>query len=301
MKITVTGALGYSGKFIAQMLLEKGFEVSTLTNSMHKENPFRDKIKVYPLDFRHPAQLQQALSHTEVLINTYWVRFNHKEFNHHEAVINTKILFDAAKEAGIKRIVHVSITKPDANSDLEYFKGKGELENYLKELKLSYAIIRPAVLFGEGDMLINNIAYMIKHLPVMGVFGDGKYKLQPIHILDFAKLIVEQVSLTKNQIINAIGPETYTYIGLIRKLMLILEINKPLIHVSPGIGYCVAKFMSKRQKDVTLTRAEIKGLMDNMLFVDAKPTGTTKLSDWAVKNKDNLGEEYANELKQRKA
>ena len=131
-------------------------------------------------------KLRDSLRGVQALVNTYWVRFDHRLFTHGQAVANTKILFSAAKEAGVRRIVHVSITNPDSTSDLPYFRGKAELESSLKGLGVSYCILRPTVLFGKEDVLINNIAWSLRHLPVVGVFGAGDYRLQPIYVDDLA-------------------------------------------------------------------------------------------------------------------
>ncbi|MBN2778946.1 MAG: NAD(P)H-binding protein [Bacteroidales bacterium] len=299
-KIAVTGALGYSGKHVANILFNNGLQVKTLTNSTQKPNPFGDKLEIVPLDFQNPDKLSESLKDCTILINTYWVRFNHKKFNHHEAVENTRILFEAAKKAGIKKIVHVSITNPDKNSKLEYFKGKGELEDYLINLGISYSIVRPAVLFGDNDILINNIAWTIRKLPIMGTFGPGLYKIQPIHVEDFANILVEEAENPENNIVNAIGPETFTYRGLIKTIMKIIGIKKPVICAPPWIGYLVGKKISKKQNDVTITFPEIRGLMKNLLYVDTPATGKTKLTDWAKESKNTLGMEYASELSRRK-
>ena len=299
-KIAITGAFGYSGKYITQKLFEKGYQVKTLTNSPHKKNSFEKKIEVVPLSFENRDLLTDNLSDINVLINTYWVRFNHRNFNHNQAVDNTKILFDAAKEAGVKKIIHVSITNPDEHSELEYFKGKGILENYLKEIIPAYAIIRPAVLFGKEDILINNIAWMIRHLPITGVFGKGDYKLQPIHVEDFADIIIKEIENPDNKIINAIGPETFTYKELVSAIMKNIGIRKRIINTSPQLAYYVGKFVSFLKKDVTITKEEIKGLMQNLLYVDEEPTGKIKLTEWVKENKNTLGKKYANELLRRK-
>ncbi len=210
MKIVVTGAFGYSGRYIAQRLLSAGHDVLTLTNSPTRENPFGERVRALPFDFEDPERLTKSLEGVDALVNTYWVRFNHRLFTHEQAVRNTKVLFEAAKRAGVRRIVHISITNPDAHSDLSYFRGKAELETALKGLGVSYCILRPAVLFGKEDVLINNIAWSLRHLPVIGVFGSGTYKLQPIHVDDLAGVAVEAVAAGKDEIIDAIGPETFT-------------------------------------------------------------------------------------------
>ncbi len=211
MRIAVTGAFGYSGRYITKRLLEAGQEVLTLTNSMRRPNPFGERVKALPFHFEEPHKLRDSLRGVHTLVNTYWVRFDHRLFTHGQAVANTRTLFSAAREAGVRRIVHVSITNPDSASDLPYFRGKAELEAALKGLGVSYCILRPTVLFGKEDVLINNIAWSLRHLPVFGVFGSGDYRLQPIYVDDLAKWAAQKVGSGVNEVIEAIGPETFTY------------------------------------------------------------------------------------------
>jgi len=299
-KVVITGALSYSGKYIAEKLINQGHEVKTITHSVNKPNPFGEKLKVELFHFDKPEKLLDSLQGSDILVNTYWVRFNHSQFNHSEAVANTKVMIEQAKKAGVKKFVHVSITNPSLSSDLEYFRGKAELEDYLIRSGLNYSIVRPAVLFGKNDILINNISWTIKHLPVAGVFGKGDYRLQPIHIDDFSDIIVEESLSGENKIVNAIGLETFTYNELITKLMEIFNLHKPLVHVSPRTGYYFGKVISFLKNDVTITREEIKGLMDNLLYVDDVPKGKIKLTEWARENKDTLGKNYASELSRRR-
>ena len=190
IKVAVTGAFGYSGRYITQRLLDQDHEVFTLTNSMNRQGPFGDRVRAFPFHFNQPERLRNSLRGVDVLVNTYWVRFDHRLFNHRTAVDNTKILFQAARAAGVKRIVHVSITNPDLNSPLPYFAGKAELESALIALGVPYCILRPTVLFGKEDVLVNNIAWALRRLPIFGVFGRGDYRLQPIFVDDFAALAV---------------------------------------------------------------------------------------------------------------
>jgi NADH dehydrogenase len=296
----VTGAFGYSGRRIAQQLLSENKRVITLTNSGNRPNPFGDAVSVHPFHFDSPDLLAQSLRETRVLYNTYWIRFNYRTFGHSEAVRNTKKLFRAARVAGVERIVHVSITNPSEDSRLEYFRGKAELERELHETGIPYSILRPAVLFGGEDILINNIAWALRRLPVFGVFGDGNYRLQPIHVDDFATLAVREGEEKGNRIVEAIGPETFSYRNLIETLGNTLGIKRMTISVSPGLGYLVGKMLGWLVKDVVITREEIEGLMDELLYVNAPPAGTIKLSSWARDNRETLGRKYASELARRR-
>lgn len=295
----VTGAFGYSGKYIAERLLAEGQTVITLTNSLHRENPFGERLRAIPFHFDEPEKLAESLRGVSVLYNTYWVRFNHKNFTHADAVRNTLMLFAAAKSAGIERVVHVSITNPSEDSPLEYFSGKARLERALTESGLSYAILRPTVLFGREDILVNNIAWTLRRLPVFGVFGDGQYKLQPIYVDDLAQLAVEQGRERTNRVIEAIGPETFTYRELASSVGEIIGKKRPIVSVPPSLGYAVGWIISKMVGDVMITREEIAGLMSNLLYVDAPPAGHTKLTDWARERASTLGLHYTSELARR--
>jgi NADH dehydrogenase len=296
----VTGAFGYSGKYIARRLLDQGKRVITLTNSPQRTNTFDGKVAAYPFNFDQPERLAASLEGVSTLYNTYWVRFNHRSFSHADAVRNTLTLFAAAKMAAVERVVHVSITNPALDSPLEYFRGKAELEQALSASGMSYAILRPTVLFGKEDILVNNIAWALRRLPIFGVFGSGAYRIQPIYVDDLAKLAVEQGASRENTIIQAIGPETFSYRGLVDTIGMIIDKRRMIIAVPPRLGYLVGRMIGLAVNDVFITREEIAGLMADLLYVDAPPAGTVRLTDWARKHVASLGRSYASELGRRR-
>ena len=296
----VTGAFGYSGRYIAQRLLAAGRRVRTLTNSPRRENPFDGKVEVRPYDFDEPDRLVESLKGATVLYNTYWVRFDHADFTHSQAVRNTLTLFKAAKQAGIKRVVHVSIANATDPTDLSYFTGKARLEAALKESGLSYAILRPTVLFGPEDILINNIAWLLRRFPVFGVFGDGQYKIQPIYVDDLAGLAVEQGRRRDNVTIDAIGPETMTYRELVSVVGRAIGKDRPVVNIHPRVGLLSGQLLGGLLRDVIITREEIRGLMENRLYADSPPAGATKLTEWLPKHADDLGSRYSSELARRR-
>ena len=299
MRIAVTGAFGYSGRYITKRLLGAGHEVITLTNSIHRPNPFGEKVTAFPFHFEEPQKLRGSLTGVDTLVNTYWVRFDHRLFTHGEAVENTKILFAAAREAGVQRIVHLSITNPDSTSDLPYFRGKAELELALKSLGVSYCILRPTVLFGKEDVLINNIAWSLRHLPAFGVFGAGDYRLQPIYVDDLAQSAAQKTEGGLDEVVEAIGPETFTYRELVGKVRSALGVKCPIISVSPGLGYWGCRWVGLFVGDVVITREEIRGLMEDRLFVKAPALGSTRLTEWIEQHKDTLGLQYTSEMARR--
>lgn len=297
IKYAVTGAFGYSGKYITHKLLSLGHEVITLTGNPDRPNPFNGEVKAYPFNFDDPQALIQSLKGVDVLINTYWVRFSHGMNTHQQAISNTRKLFRAAKAAGVRRVVHTSITNPSTDSHLPYFWGKKILEEDLQGSGMSYAILRPAVIFGKEDILINNIAWFLSHLPAFAIPGDGKYKLQPIYVEDMAALAVQVSQGTQNQIIDAIGPETYTFNELVKMIKSKKKSKCLLVNTPPWFAYWASLVVGKLVGDMVLTADEVEGLMDNLLVTDSPPAGETKLSEWVEANAQTLGNKYANEIK----
>ena len=299
----VTGAFGYSGRWIARELLSRGKRVRTLTNAVGRDDPFQGMVEVMPIDFSNHDLLVSSLRGADVLYNTYWVRYKNRKdgYAHEIAVENTRKLFLAAEEAGVNRIVHFSVAHPHKAPDWSYFRGKVEVEKLLTESSLSYAILRPTVFFGgDRDVLINNMAWLIRKFPVFGIFGMGNYPIQPIHIEDIAKVAVDQGESVEDVVLDVAGPEIFTYREYVTLIAKSLGVSRLIIPVPPIVGWSVGKVVGAILRDRVITRAEIKGLMRGLMATDAKPLGKIKFSEWVATNGADLGAKYHNDLKERK-
>ena len=297
MKIAVTGAFSYTGKYITRRLLAQGHEVITLTGHPDNPDPFDGQVKAYPFDFDAPEKLAQTLAGVDILFNTYWVRFSHGENTHERAVANTKTLIRAAEQAGVKRIVHTSITQPSLDSDLPYFRGKAELEETIKASSLGYAILRPTVLFGDEDILVNNITWILRHMHVFGLLGNGQYRLQPIFVEDYADIAVEMMLREENILVDAVGPDDLTFEEMVRLIAAEMGISALLLKMPPKLALWASKIIGLFVGDVVLTQDEVDGLMQGLLISNNPPLAKTHLKDWLRENKDTVGKKYASELK----
>ncbi|MBI4483805.1 MAG: NAD(P)H-binding protein [Acidobacteria bacterium] len=292
----VTGAFGYAGRYIAQRLLERGERVKTLTGHPLRPDPFNGRVLAVPFHFDRPAELTRSLEGASTLYNTYWVRFAYKQTTFDRAIQNTLALFQAARDAGVGRVVHVSITKAREDSPLPYFRGKAILERALRESGLSYAILRPAVLFGHDDILVNNIAWCLRTFPTFVIPGSGNYKVQPIHVEDLAEMAVHSGHERTDSVADAVGPETYSYEKLVRLMAQAIGSKSHIVHVAPALALALAKAIGLIVRDVLLTREEIDGLMAGLLASDGPPTAKTRFTDWLKQNANTLGRRYASEL-----
>jgi NADH dehydrogenase len=291
----VTGAFSYSGAAITRELERTGRRVRTLTG--HPERARAGSgIDVRPLDFQDLEGLTDALEGATTLYNTYWVRFPHGDDDFDRAVVHSQTLFDAARLAGIERIVHVSITHPSISSPYGYFRGKARVERALAETGVSHAILRPAILFGGNGVLLNNIAWLLRHLPVFGVGGNGDYRVRPVHIEDLATLALAAGSERTNVVIDAVGPERLTFLELVRAIRSAVHSRCLVVRVPGMFVPPLASALGLVLRDVLLTGDEYRAMADGLADTDGPATGTVSVRDWIRAYADSLGRSYANEI-----
>jgi uncharacterized protein YbjT (DUF2867 family) len=287
----VTGAFSYSGAAIARDLQAAGHRVRTLTG--HPATAHGD-IEVRPLDFSDEDQLVRSLDGAHTLYNTYWVRFSRGRNTHAQAVANSRVLFDAAKRAGVQRVVHVSITHADPGSPFPYFAGKAAVEQHLKSTGIPYAILRPAILFGGGDVLVNNIAWLLRHLPVFAIGGSGDYRIRPIHVDDLAQLAVG--AGIENDTVDAVGPESVAFRDMVAAVRAATGSHAAIVGVPGWAVPPLAGALGFALRDVLLTAQEYRAMAAGLADSTAPPVGQVVFTDWVASHGAMLGRHYASEL-----
>ncbi len=294
----VTGATGYTGRYIARLLLERGDRVRSLTGHPNRANPFGRAIETIPYRFDDPDALARSMEGADTLFNTYWIRVARRGIDHERATENLRTLFGAAKAAGVRRVVHVSIANASADSRLPYYRGKALAEQALRACGVSYAILKPTLVFGREDILLNNIAWMLRRFPAFLVPGAGDYAVQPICVEDMARLAVEAADARDDVEMDAFGPETYTYEELVRLIARKIGASARIVHASNSAVMLAAKALGLLTRDVVLTRDEIEGLTANLLAsrTSDPPLGKVRLSEWLDRHGDAMGSEYASEM-----
>jgi uncharacterized protein YbjT (DUF2867 family) len=296
MVSVVTGAFGYIGSYIARHLLENGEQVVTITTHPDKPNPFGEAVQAFPYNFDQPEALTASLRGAATLYNTYWVRFEYGGVTFRQAVENTRTLFACARAAGVGKIVHLSVTHAEAGSHLPYYAGKGLQERALIEADLPYSIVRPTLVFGVEDILVNNIAWLMRTFPVFPIFGSGNYRLQPVYAGDVAAIAAASARQGSPLIQDAIGPEDYTFQEFVERMAAALKPGVRLAHVPPALGITLGRLIGFTLGDILLTRDELRGLMDGQLTSSQPPNGPTRFSDWLASHREQLGRRYTSEL-----
>ena len=293
----VTGAFSYSGSHIARRLLDAGRRVRTLSFHPGRPHPLQASVQAFPYRFDDPAALAGSLEGVSTLYNTYWVRFDHGDTSFEQAIERSRALFTAAQRAGVERIVHLSITNPSISSPLPYFRGKALVEDALAQAGVPYSIVRPTWIFGgDHDVLVNNIAWILRHTPVFAVPGSGAYPVQPVHVDDLASICTHSARANGNLVIDAAGPETMSFDELVALVRGATDARALVVHVPAPIMGLAARALGLLLRDVVLTPDEIDGLMAGLLVSDEPPLGEIAFSKWLAQSRGSVGRRYANEL-----
>ena len=292
----VTGAFSFTGRFIARRLLEQEKQVKTLTNHPRRAGAEDIKAEVAPLQFTDREALVDSLRGADVLYNTYWVRFHHGRVRFGDAVANTRILLGAARDAGVRKVVHISVSNPAEDSPLDYYAGKARAERAVRESGLAWAIVRPTLVFGQGDILINNIAWLLRRLPVFGIPGRGDYRLQPVAGEDVAEIATWAAEQVGPVIVDAAGPDIIYYSEMVESIAIAVGRHPRFVYVSPRNALRAAKIIGRMVNDVMLNEPELEGLMQELLVSRERPRGTQSLDNWLLANADTVGQAYASEL-----
>jgi uncharacterized protein YbjT (DUF2867 family) len=294
----VTGAFGYTGTYLRRRLEGAGHTVRTLT--AHPPAATDHTVQVFPYTFGEPEALTRAFEGVTTFYNTYWVRYAPGGTTYEQAVANTEELFGAARRAGVRRIVHVSITNPDPQSFYAYYRGKARLEESLQGLGVPYAIVRPTVVFGGDDILVNNIAWLLRRFHVFAIPGDGRYRLRPVHVADLADLCVRLGAEREDAVVDAVGPEAFGFEDLVATLADTTGTRWWPVHLPPAVVAVVLRGLSVLTRDVVLTRDEVAGLMAELVMSDAPTSCPTRLTDYLRDNAATVGRHYHSELARRR-
>jgi NADH dehydrogenase len=291
-----TGAFSYTGAEIAGRLLVAGRGVRTFTFHPDRAHALRGEIEAFPYQFPDPGALARSLDGVSTLYNTYWVRFDHAATTFTDAVENSRTLFAAARRAGVERIVHLSITNPSLDSPLPYFRGKARVERALAQVGVPFSIVRPTWIFGGPNEMANNIAWILRHMPLLAIPGSGDYPVQPIHVQDVAEICIRAGHAAGDEILDAAGPETMRFEELVMLVRSAVGARGPVLHVPSLIMMLAARALGMLVRDVVLTADEISGLRAGLLVSHQRPLGAIRFSEWLHQNATRIGLTYANEM-----
>jgi uncharacterized protein YbjT (DUF2867 family) len=292
----ITGAFGFTGRALAERLLADGRDLVTLSRRSGEGDSLRARLRVEPFDTDRPDRLVAALAGVDTLFDTFWIRFPRGRMTYERAVAQSAVLVAAARDAGVRRIVHVSVVNAATDGPTPYVRAKAALEAIVRTSGLEWVIVRPTLTYGPGDILINNLAWALRRLPVYGMPGLGRYTVQPVHVDDVARICAEAATMEAGQTLDAAGPEILPYRDLVSKVRQAVGSRSIVVPMPPALVLAAARLLGLVVRDVVLTRDEIRELTSSFLTSAQPARGTTRISEWLPANAAPLGRTWASEL-----
>jgi NADH dehydrogenase len=292
----ITGAFGFTGRALAERLLADGHDLVTLSRRSGDGDALRTRLRVEPFDTDRPDRLVASLAGVDTLFNTFWIRFPRDGMTYERAVAKSAVLVGAAREAGVRRIVHVSVVNAAPDGPTPYVRAKAAVEAIVRSSGLEWLIVRPTLTYGPGDILINNLAWALRRLPVYGLPGPGRYTVQPVHVDDVARICAEAATMAAGQTIDAAGPEILRYRDLVSMVRAAIGSRSIVLPMPAALVLAAARLLGPVVHDVVLTRDEVRELTSSFLTSLQPARGTTRISEWLPANAASLGRAWASEL-----
>jgi len=293
----VTGAFSYTGSAIARELLARDRQVRTLVRSPPPAgHPLAESVEVAPLALDDQAALVSALAGIEVLHNTFWIRFPRGRSTFEWAIAASARLFRAAAAAGVERIVHISVTRPSVSSPYAYFRAKAAVDELALGGSVPATSVRPSLVFGgRQEILVNNIAWFLRRSPAFAV-PRRPCRVQPVHVEDVARIAADAGGSPESGIVDAVGPETFTYRELVEHIAAAVGSRARLVPLPEQAVAALGRTAGVPLRDTVVTAEELGALTASLLTSDEPPLGRVSFSEWVAGQADWLGREYHSEL-----
>ena len=243
MVVLVTGGTGFLGRRVVRELLERGHQVRLLVHTPGTERMFSHRqVEVQYGSVRDPVALSSAFYDVESVVHLVGVirptRRDSFENVHREGTAN---VLAAAKEAGARHFLHVSVIGAANDRSYPYLYTKWQGEQEVLNGGIPYTIFRPSMLFGEGDEFLNALAGLVRLFPLVPVIGSGKNRLHPLAADDLARCIAITLGREdlKGRTLDLGGAERLSYNQLVSEVAKAMGKRRLRFHLPVWLMYAV--------------------------------------------------------------
>jgi uncharacterized protein YbjT (DUF2867 family) len=270
MRVAVTGANGFVGRHLVARLLLGHHEVRALISERlgaEKELPGSGAdMDVRRADVRKPETLRGAFDGCDAVVHTVAIPTERKQRFAEVNVAGVAHVVAEARRSGVRRIVHMSALGADPASPYPYLRSKGEGQALVTGSGIGHVVLRPSLLFGEGDDFFPRLAFSLM-FPVVPVPGDGRSRFQPLHVDDLAQALVAAVERPETAGVYEIGgAEPVTYDEMLAETMRGTGRHRPTFHLPVPLMKPPAFFMGLVMPDPPVTIGQL-----DLLAVDNTP------------------------------
>ncbi|MFN7066012.1 MAG: SDR family oxidoreductase, partial [Aquificaceae bacterium] len=205
MKVIITGATGFVGRYIVRELLSQGYEVACLARNVKKAREvLGERVEAYKVNLEDKDSLKEAFSHFQpnFLIHLIGILFQDKRHGQTFMRVHylySKNLYEVAKQYPIKKAVHMSALGTHKTAPSMYHRTKYMAEEDLKRSGIPYIIIRPSIILGPEQRLFYDMWHITKYVRAVALPDGGKYLFQPVDVRDIACVFVRALSLEESE------------------------------------------------------------------------------------------------------
>ena len=255
---TVFGGTGFVGRRIVHRLRESGTRVRIV--SRHSGRAADDGVEQIVANAHDERSVAAAVAGADGVVNAISLYIEHGSDTFHSVHVEAAgKIARAARQAGIRRFVHVSGIGANAASLSPYIRSRGEGEATVQTAFSSAVIVRPAVMFAPDDAFVTTIVRLLRSLPAYPIFGDGRTRLQPVHVDDVAAAIAQILRQEKKPypVYELAGPRVYSYEELLRTIARIAGLRPVLMRMPFALWDALAG-LAEMLPGPPLTRSQVE-------------------------------------------
>ena len=264
MLVLVTGATGFLGRRVVPELLARRHQVRCLVHSPGRERLFDHReVEVHYGSVLNPESLGPAMHGVQSVVHLVGIirtgRGSSFDRVHRQG---TAIVAEAAKEAGAREIIYISAMGATSDPKYPYLHSKRQAELHITSSGMDHTILRPSVIFGEGDEFLTALAGLVRLGPVVPVIGSGRNRMQPVAVEDVARCVADSVgnSLVKGRTINLGGPHRLSYNDLLEEVALAMGRRLRLAHIPTALAWPAVALLQNVLPRPPVTTAQLRML-----------------------------------------
>ncbi|HXY24860.1 MAG TPA: NAD(P)H-binding protein [Candidatus Acidoferrum sp.] len=283
MRVAITGGTGFVGRHLARELAARGDEVVLIARG--KDLPDESIYKLAGVRF-----LRSDLSDGEELARA----FQGCDGVAHFAGINreigaqtyqrvhiegTKKVVEAARKAGVRKVVLLSFLRARPNCGSAYHESKWAAEEIVRASGMDYTIFKAGVIYGRGDHMLDHLSHALYTFPVFGLVGMKERPVRPLAVEDLVTAIFASFSDPRlaNKTVSIMGPEEMMLSEAVRRVGEVIERHPLYVPTPLVIQKMIAWFAERTMKIPLLSLAQLKILSEGI--VEALPPCETLSQD----------------------